>query len=90
MERIKNFMFERTPDIIITPSDLLAFAKNISGCICINPGYMCKGSSGGSYASITIDPLVLASSGLDFNNNLQNEKMSNRAKDRIRVDIHNI
>lgn len=51
---------------------------------------MCKGSSGGSYASITIDPLVLASSGLDFNNNLQNEKMSNRAKDRIRVDIHNI
>ena len=90
VEQVQKFMFEKTPDIIITPSDLMLFSKNISGCICINPGFMCKGSTGGSYASITIDPLVIASQGLDFNSNLQNEKMSNRASDRIRVDIHNI
>lgn len=68
----------------------MLFTKNIAGCICINPGFMCKGSTGGSYANITIDPLVIASQGLDFNGNLQGEKMSNRAADRIRVDIHNI
>jgi hypothetical protein len=83
-------MFNKTPDIIITPSDLVLYSKNVAGCICINPGFMCKGSSGGSYASITIDPLVIASQGLDFNGNLQNNKMSNRASDRIRVDIQNI
>lgn len=83
-------MFDKTPDIIITPSDLTVFAKNISGCICVNPGMMCKGSTGGTYANITIDPLVIASQGLDFNGNLQDQKMSNRAQDRIRVDINNI
>ena len=87
---MKQFMFDKTPDILISPSDLMLFTKNIQGCICINPGSMCNRSSGGSYASITIDPLVIASQGLDFNGNLQGEKMSNRASDRIRVDIHNI
>ena len=90
VEQVQQFMFEKTPDVIITPSDLMLFAKNISGCICINPGFMCKGSTGGSYASITIDPLVIASRGMDLNGSLQNQKMSNRASDRIRVDIQNI
>lgn len=83
-------MFEKTPDIIITPSDLTVFAKCISGCICINPGTICKASTGGTFASITIDPQVIASQGLDFNNNLKDSKMNNRAQERIRVDINNI
>jgi DNA polymerase alpha subunit B len=74
-----------TPDILIAPSDLMLFAKNIEGCICVNPGTLYKGAVAGNYASITIDPLFLSedmkqASGL----------LSNRASDRIRVDIVNI
>ena len=90
VEQVKKFMFEKTPDILITPSDLTIFAKNISGCICVNPGTMCKGSTGGTFATITVDPLVIASQGLDLQGNLKDQKMSNRAQERIRVDINNI
>ena len=90
VEQVKHLVFEKTPDILVTPSDLTVFAKSISGCICINPGTICKASTGGTFASITIDPQVIASQGLDFNNNLKDSKMNNRAQDRIRVDINNI
>lgn len=84
-EQYKGLMFNQTPDVLITPSDLMLFAKNIEGCVCVNPGSLYKGASAGNYAVVTIDPLVqqtnLAEDGTLF---------SNRASDRIRVDIHNI
>lgn len=83
-EQYKGLMFQQTPDILITPSDLMLFAKNIEGCICINPGTLYKGASAGNYAIITVDPL--AQIPLDDGANL----FSNRGSDRIRVDIHNI
>ena len=82
-------MFEQTPDILITPSDLMLFAKNIEGCICINPGSMYKGASAGTYATLTIDPLVRTTMLSDSVGELES-LLSNRASDRIRVDIHNI
>ena len=79
-------MFENPPDILVTPSDLINFSKNIEGCICINPGYLCKGKTGGTYASLTIDPLVLPQLIDEDSKTL----LSNRASDRVRVDILNI
>lgn len=88
-EQYKALMFEQTPDILITPSDLMLFAKNIEGCICINPGSMYKGASAGTYATLTIDPLVRTTMLSDSVGELES-LLSNRASDRIRVDIHNI
>ena len=34
VEQIKNFMFEHTPDVIVTPSDLMVFAK-VSDLYCV-------------------------------------------------------
>lgn len=88
-EQYKGLMFDQTPDILITPSDLMLFAKNIEGCICINPGAMYKGASAGTYATLTIDPLVRTNAGGDSIGEIES-LLSNRASDRIRVDIHNI
>lgn len=79
-------MFDNPPDILITPSDLINFAKNIEGCICINPGFLVKGKTGGTYALLTIDPLVLPQQIDEDDKTLY----SNRASDRVRVDIYNI
>lgn len=79
-------MFDNPPDILITPSDLITFAKNIEGCICINPGPLVKAKTGGTYASITIDPCHIPK---QFNED-DPTLLSNRASDRIRVDIFNI
>ncbi|XP_071974417.1 DNA polymerase alpha subunit B [Engystomops pustulosus] len=43
-----------TPDVFIIPSDLRFFIKDISGCICINPGRLTKGVVGGTYARFLV------------------------------------
>ncbi|XP_032089728.1 DNA polymerase alpha subunit B [Thamnophis elegans] len=45
-----------TPDLLITPSDLKYFVKDILGCVCINPSRLTKGQVGGSYAQLWIQP----------------------------------
>jgi len=74
-----------TPDVLITPSQLKLFAKNIEGVICINPGQIVKGEAAGSYANITIDPLLLPST-----EDTRFETLPKKALERIRVDILNI
>jgi len=59
------------------------FLKEIEGVVCLNPGTIVKGEAAGSYASITIDPLLLPSN----NNETQIPK---KAHERIRVDIINV
>jgi len=43
------------PDVLIVPSNLKSFAKCINGRLCVNPGRLAKGLSGGSYAMIALD-----------------------------------
>ncbi|XP_077143812.1 DNA polymerase alpha subunit B isoform X2 [Ranitomeya variabilis] len=43
-----------TPDVFILPSELRFFIKDISGCICINPGRLTKGMVGGTYARFLV------------------------------------
>nr|CAB3264998.1 DNA polymerase alpha subunit B-like [Phallusia mammillata] len=43
---------DRLPDLLIMPSDLRCFAKLIQGRVCINPGRLTKGETGGTYGRI--------------------------------------
>ncbi|XP_072277507.1 DNA polymerase alpha subunit B isoform X2 [Pyxicephalus adspersus] len=54
-EAMYNFaMMPVTPDVFIIPSELRFFIKDISGCICINPGRLTKGMVGGTYARFVV------------------------------------
>ncbi|CEG35078.1 dna polymerase subunit alpha [Plasmopara halstedii] len=54
---MKQFQFEQTPDILLLPSILNRFCGRVYDSVAINPGQLCKGDSGGSFAHITILPL---------------------------------
>ncbi|XP_075382235.1 DNA polymerase alpha subunit B [Mycteria americana] len=41
-----------TPDILVTPSELRYFIKDVLGCVCINPGRLTKGQVGGTYGRL--------------------------------------
>ncbi|KAI9922635.1 hypothetical protein PsorP6_002114 [Peronosclerospora sorghi] len=57
LKYMKQFQFERTPDILLLSSILNRFCGRAKDSICINPGQLCKGESGGTFAQITIFPL---------------------------------
>ncbi|KAM8985964.1 DNA polymerase alpha subunit B [Ara ararauna] len=41
-----------TPDVLVTPSELRYFVKEVLGCVCINPGRLTKGTVGGTYGRL--------------------------------------
>ncbi|KAM9258895.1 DNA polymerase alpha subunit B [Morus bassanus] len=41
-----------TPDVLVTPSELRYFIKDVLGCVCINPGRLTKGQVGGTYGRL--------------------------------------
>ncbi|XP_051001896.1 DNA polymerase alpha subunit B [Acomys russatus] len=43
-----------TPDILIVPSELRYFVKEILGCVCMNPGRLTKGQVGGTFGRLYI------------------------------------
>lgn len=71
-----------TPDILLLPSQLKLFAKEIGGVVCVNPGYINLGEVRGSYASITIDAPAPT-------NYTDGNVVNREASKRIRVDIIN-
>ena len=46
-----------SPDVLIIPSKLSHFASDVLGTLVINPGYLAKGTKGGTYANLTINPI---------------------------------
>ncbi|DAZ93121.1 TPA: hypothetical protein N0F65_012827 [Lagenidium giganteum] len=54
---MQQFQFERTPDVIVLPSILNRFCGRVKDSIGINPGQLCKGQAGGTFAMMTILPL---------------------------------
>ena len=42
------------PHLLILPSDLRHFAKNVSGCVVVNPERVVKGTSAGTYARLQV------------------------------------
>mmetsp|Transcript_8238 Transcript_8238/g.13800 ORF Transcript_8238/g.13800 Transcript_8238/m.13800 type:complete len:100 (+) Transcript_8238:1689-1988(+) len=87
-EQFKGLMFEHAPDVLILPGELKLLANNIEGSVCINPGTVCKGTTGGSYASITVEPPSVP--GVSGEEGEAEKLYANRAHERIRVDIINI
>ena len=57
VSQFKKYSIPQTPDIMITPSRLSRFVKPASGSLCINPGLLTRGTSGGVYAKICIHPV---------------------------------
>jgi DNA polymerase alpha subunit B len=55
-EQIDQLAIKEMPDVLITSSDLMQFAKNIEGCLCINPGSIIKQENAGTYCSLNILP----------------------------------
>ena len=43
-----------SPDVLILPSRLKGFARALGHTLTINPGNLCRGNLGGSYARIII------------------------------------
>lgn len=45
-----------SPDVLIVPSKLAPLVTDVFGTLVINPGQVAKGTNGGTYADITINP----------------------------------
>ncbi|XP_068596567.1 DNA polymerase alpha subunit B [Brachionichthys hirsutus] len=43
-----------TPDVLIVPSELRYFVKDVIGCVFVNPGRLTKGQVGGTYGRLLI------------------------------------
>uniref|UniRef100_H3AL79 DNA polymerase alpha subunit B n=1 Tax=Latimeria chalumnae TaxID=7897 RepID=H3AL79_LATCH len=43
-----------TPDVLIVPSELRYFLKDVGGCVCMNPGRLTKGQVGGTFGRLLV------------------------------------
>jgi DNA polymerase alpha subunit B len=57
LRQMDRWRMPYTPDILITPSRVAHFAREVRGCLCINPGQLSKGPGGGSFAELTVHPM---------------------------------
>ncbi|XP_062250410.1 DNA polymerase alpha subunit B [Platichthys flesus] len=54
-EKFQSFgQMPLTPDLLIIPSELRYFVKDVVGCVCVNPGRLTKGQVGGTYGRLMI------------------------------------
>lgn len=52
-----------TPDVLIIPSELRYFVKDVVGCVCVNPGRLTKGQVGGTYGRLLVQRRAAAEDG---------------------------
>ncbi|NXA57174.1 DPOA2 polymerase, partial [Nothocercus julius] len=43
-----------TPHVLVVPSELRYFVKDVLGCVCVNPGRLTKGQVGGTYGRLLV------------------------------------
>ncbi|XP_053735684.1 DNA polymerase alpha subunit B [Synchiropus splendidus] len=54
-ERFQSFgQMAVTPDVLLVPSEMRYFIKDVVGCVCVNPGRLTKGQVGGTYGRLLI------------------------------------
>uniref|UniRef100_A0A8C2X273 DNA polymerase alpha subunit B n=1 Tax=Cyclopterus lumpus TaxID=8103 RepID=A0A8C2X273_CYCLU len=54
-EKFQSFaQMPLTPDVLVIPSELRYFVKDVVGCVCVNPGRLTKGQVGGTYGRLLI------------------------------------
>ena len=44
------------PDLLIAPSRLAPFARDVSGTLVLNPGHLAKNAGGGTFAQLAVHP----------------------------------
>jgi len=44
-----------SPDVLLVPSKLTPFVRGVGSTLAINPGHLCRGNVGGTYARITVN-----------------------------------
>lgn len=44
------------PHVLVVPSDIRNFVKDVCGCVTVNPERLCKGMSGGCFARLELRP----------------------------------
>lgn len=74
------------PDILITPSKLNPFVKEIMDSVVVNPGALTKNTTGGTFAVLDVHPLKQE----QLEAVSEEEEVENAVKDRVRVDIKRI
>lgn len=58
LKQMKHWRIPCSLDLLIAPSKLTAFARQVSDhTIAINPGHLCRETTGGQYAVIEIHPI---------------------------------
>ncbi|XP_039974908.1 DNA polymerase alpha subunit B [Xiphias gladius] len=63
-EKFQSFgQMPLTPDILIVPSELRYFVKDVVGCVCVNPGRLTKGQVGGTYGRLLIQRSTTSDNG---------------------------
>ncbi|KAM3612586.1 uncharacterized protein V6R79_010628 [Siganus canaliculatus] len=54
-EKFQSFgQMPLSPDVLLIPSELRYFVKDVIGCVCVNPGRLTKGQVGGTYGRLLI------------------------------------
>lgn len=57
MEQLENHAhLPSKPHLLVIPSDLRYFARDLEGCVAVNPERLAKGITGGTYARIELHP----------------------------------
>ncbi|CAN0321338.1 unnamed protein product, partial [Hapterophycus canaliculatus] len=57
MRHAQRWRMPSTPDVLLVPSRLAQFAREVQGCLCVNPGQLAKGTGGGTYAELAVHPM---------------------------------
>lgn len=85
MKFYDKVMMPVSPDILITPSKLTTFSRVLSnGTLAINPGQTAKGTTGGTYADLTVYPMAKEGTGADTP---EREAVPHQVAERSIVDI---
>ncbi|KAG0233664.1 DNA-directed DNA polymerase alpha subunit pol12 [Actinomortierella wolfii] len=83
-----------TPDVVLLPSRLRHFAKNVDNVIMCNPGHLAKAQAGGTYGVLTIHPIsshtLAEASMLIDEDDERTQSIFHRVYDRCRVDIRKV
>lgn len=56
LSQLEHTLLPCTPDILLLPSKLKAFARPVAGSLVVNSGALCRGNLGGTFAKITVGP----------------------------------
>uniref|UniRef100_W5KVW6 DNA polymerase alpha subunit B n=1 Tax=Astyanax mexicanus TaxID=7994 RepID=W5KVW6_ASTMX len=67
-ERFQQYgLLPLTPDVLIAPSELRYFIKDVIGCVCVNPGRLTKGQVGGTYGRLLLQQNLVQEEGKRVN-----------------------